>query len=614
MKSLDFVTTMNGQSFPPNLPDATPQGQGGWRVAAVCLLLAAITFAVFGQTARFGFINLDDDKYVYENPAVQGGLSARSLAWIVTHADCGFYHPLTMLSLMADYQLYGLQPAGYHVTNLLLHTGSVVLLFLAMWRMTGALWRSAFVAAVFAIHPLRAESVAWISERKDVLSGFFFMLTLWAYAHYARQPSRGRYWAVVVAFALGLLGKNMLVTLPFVLLLLDWWPLRRWSLNGAGDGKGLGPLWGLVKEKFPLLLLSLASCVVALLVSQGLSQEVLFFKRVPFPERLGNAVVSYAIYLRQMVFPVGLAMPYPYPPAGWPFWVIGLALALLAAISAAVLASWRARPYLLAGWLWYLGMLVPVIGLVQNFTVHAHADRYTYLPGIGLVLAGTWAVGEWSLGWWHRRAVLGGLMAAVVGGLMACGWQQTTYWKNGETLWTRALACTSNNNELACGCLGDYLLKHGRIPEALTQFQNAAQINPKNFVFELKVASALQLQRRGAGAIAHYRRALHLQPDCLEALNNLAWILAADAHADLRNGTEAVSLARHACALTQNSVPAFIGTLAAACAEAGQFDDAIHSAEKARDLAAAQGMDKMAARNDQLLNLYRSHQAFHEKP
>jgi tetratricopeptide (TPR) repeat protein len=313
-----------------------------------------------------------------------------------------------------------------------------------------------------------------------------------------------------------------------------------------------------------------------------------------------------------MVFPVGLAIPYLYPPGGWPFWEIGLTLALLAAISAAVLACRKERPYLLAGWLWYLGMMVPTLGLVQ-ISYYSHADRYTYLPEIGLVLAGTWAVGEWSLGWPHRRAVLGGLMAAVVGGLMACAWQQTTYWKNGETLWPHTLACTSNN-DVACECFGNYLLDHGRIAEGLAQFQKAAQIDPKNFVYEVKVASALQLQRRGAEAIAHYRRALHLQPDCLEALNNLAWILAADAQADLRNGTEAVLLARRACALTQNTVPAFIGTLAAAYAEAGQFDDAIHSAEKARDLAAAQGLDKAAARNDQLLRFYRSHQAFHEKP
>ena len=389
---------MTGQQSPLKARVGAGRWDQRWRVPAVCLVLAAITFAVFGQTAGFEFVNYDDNSYVYENPVVARGLTLKGAVWALTYGEIGHWHPLTWLTHMADCQVYGLWAGGHHLTNVALHAVAAVLLFLALREMTGSLWRSAFVAAVFAIHPLRVESVAWIAERKDVLSGVFFMLTLWAYARYARQPSRWRYAAVALAYALGLLCKNTLVTLPFVLLLLDWWPLHRVKLDGAGGGKvGAARLvalfGGLVKEKIPLFLLSAGSCVATALVPE----KVLDSDRLPFLERIGNALVSYGIYLRQMVFPAGLAIPYLNPPNGLPFWKVALAFVLLAAISISVLACRKRRPYLLVGWLWYLGMLVPAIGFIQ-ISYYAHADRYTYLPGIGLALAGTWAVGDWSSG------------------------------------------------------------------------------------------------------------------------------------------------------------------------------------------------------------------------
>jgi protein O-mannosyl-transferase len=262
-----------------------------WIVPGLCLVLAALTIAVFGQSLGFGFIGYDDNLYVYENAQVTGGLSVKGLTWVFTHAECSLYHPLTMLSLMADYQFHGLHAWGYHLTNVLLHASSVLLLFLILRQMTGTLWQSAFVAAVFAIHPLRAESVAWVAERKDVLSGFFFMLTLGAYLHYVRKPAVVRYLAVVVLFVLALLSKPTAVTLPFVLLLLDYWPLRR-----------VQPLGRLVMEKLPLLALSGAACVATIL---AVGNETTPLARISVLSRLANALVAYAVYLRQMVWPAG---------------------------------------------------------------------------------------------------------------------------------------------------------------------------------------------------------------------------------------------------------------------------------------------------------------------
>jgi tetratricopeptide (TPR) repeat protein len=505
---------MTGSPSPPKAPVATGRLDQRGPVAALCLLLVAITFAVFGQTAHFGFVNFDDDLYVYANARVTCALTWKGLLWAWMHPVCYFYHPLTMLSLMVDYQLHGLHAGGYHLTNVLLHAASAVLLFLVLRRMSGALWRSAFVAAVFAIHPLRVESVAWISERKDVLSGLFFMLTLGAYARYVRQPSRRRYAAVALAYALGLLSKNMLVTLPMVLLLLDWWPLQRFKLDGAGGGKA-ALFWRLVKEKIPLFLLSIASCVATALVPVKIPESV----RVPLFGRIGNALVSYVIYLRQMVCPARLAIPYLYPPNGLPFWMVGLAFVLLAAISITVWACRERRPYLLMGWLWYLGMLLPVAGFIQ-ISYHARADRYTYLPAIGLALAATWAVGDWSRRWKLPRAVLGGLMAALIAALMICSWKQTGYWKDTETLWTHTLACAPGNHT-ALSKLGLLLCQQGRLDEAVAHYQNGLQIYPDDAEIHADLGNALLQQGNVDQAIAHYLMALKVMPDFAEAHYNL---------------------------------------------------------------------------------------------
>jgi tetratricopeptide (TPR) repeat protein len=506
---------------PVNLQAGQPAGKAPARlVVCVCLFLMLAVLAVFGQTTRFGFVDYDDPQYVYANPVVEQGLTWNGALWALSYGKIGHWHPLTWLSHMADWQVFGLWAGGHHLTNVVLHGLTTILLFLVLRKMTGALWRSAFVAAVFAVHPLRAESVAWISERKDVLSGMFFMLTLWAYVDYARQPSRRRFAAVALLYGLGLLSKNMLVTLPFVLLLLDWWPLARMkpgeTEGGCADSPGSRvPFWGLVKEKIPLLLLSVGSCIVTVLVPEKFAS----FGHVPVLERLGNALLCYVIYLQQMVFPDGLAIPYLFPPHGLPIWKAGLALVVLAGITASVVAFRPRCPYLLMGWLWYLGMLVPVIGLVQ-ISYYSHADRYTYLPGIGLAMAGTWAVADWSLRWRYRRAVLVGLMVAVIGALTALGHVQTSYWRNDRSLWSHALDCTSDNY-VARFNYGNALMAEGNREEAIALFRKALEIKPDYGDARLNLGNALIAEGNREEAVAQFHKALEINPDYAEARFNL---------------------------------------------------------------------------------------------
>ena len=509
-------------------------------MAWICVFLVLAVLAVFGQTAHFQFLGYDDSSYVFDNARVTAGLSLRNVAWALTHVECSLYHPLTIISLMLDYQLHGLNAGAFHLTNVLIHAATAILLFLILRTMTGALWPSAFVAAVFAIHPLRAESVAWVAERKDVLAAFFFMLAIGAYVRFVRKPdSAGRYLMVALFFLLALLSKPTAVTLPFVLLLLDYWPLGRMkgmqnakckmqNAKCAEQGVPSLPFWGLVKEKIPLAAMAAVLCVVTYFAA---GNAVVSVESVSLPARIGNVLVSYLVYLRQMVWPAGLAVFYPYPENSYPPWEIALAFLLLAGISGGFLACWRRCPWLLAGWLWYLGMLVPVIGIVK-IGAFAHADRYTYLPQIGLYVLLTWAVADWGARWKLGRAWLGGLMIGAMGALMVCAGIQTSYWKDDETLWRRALACASGNY-IACNNLGNVLVKQGKLEEAIAHFQKALEILPgypearSNLAkARYNLGNALFKQGRLEEALAQYRASLAIEPANAEALNNLGNALA----------------------------------------------------------------------------------------
>jgi len=504
-------------------------------VVAICIALAGITWTVFGQTLRHDFINYDDDLYVYENPKVVFGLTRPAILWAFTHAHAGTWHPLTSLSHMLDCQVYGLNAGGHHFTNVLLHTLAVVLLFLFLQQVTGAPWRSAFVAAVFAVHPLRVESVAWIAERKDVLSGVFFMLTLLAYARYVSgERSLRRYLSVAFFFALGLMAKPMLVTLPVVLLLLDYWPLCRFGSHSSRTGANFArrsTFSRLVAEKIPLFLLSFLSSLLTWWAQQAFMRST---SEIPLVLRVENAIVSYTRYLRQLLWPVDLAPFYPHPQATLPMPLVIAAAALLVAISAAVLFYVRKRPYLTIGWGWYVVMLLPVIGLVQ-VGEQALADRYTYLPEIGIVLAITWTAADATAGIRRLQRSVAFTAVAVTVTLAWCAFHQTRYWRNSESLWLHTLAVTKNN-DLAHNNLGGVWWRSGRVDDAIREYQAALKITPESPVARNNLGSAFLKQGKVDEAIQEFRRVLSRDPQSITGRFNLAGAL-------LRSGrvTEAVA-------------------------------------------------------------------------
>jgi Tfp pilus assembly protein PilF len=608
---------------PSSLP-ASPAGEmpevadSRWLVPGVCIFLAVITFAVFGQTLRHEFVNYDDDFYAYDNSAIKSGLTLKSISWAFTFRYPYYWQPLGLLSHMLDCQLYGLAPAGHHLTNVLLHATVAIFLFLVLRQMTGALWRSAFVAAVFAIHPLRVESVAWVAERKDMLHGVFFMLTIGAYIRYVRHSwSWARYLAVVLLFALGLMSKPTLMTLPFVLLLLDYWPLKRFvPFSAPGDvseTKSAGwrsyrpVLIRMIVEKLPLFMLSACSCVQAAI---GNSLAFESNKSLPIILQISNAMVSYVAYIWQMICPVGLAVLYPFPVEGLPFWEVIGSVVVLGFISTVLFSLRQRHPCFLVGWLWYLGMLAPMIGFIQA-GAQAHADRYTYLPQIGLYLLLTWAAADLCAGWRHRRVVLGGGATVILVALIFCARGQTSYWRNSESLWTHTLACTSGNY-VADYNLGSALFQKGRVDEAITYYQKALHIKPDCSEAHNNLGEALYQKGKVDEAIVHFQKALENQPDNAEAHNNLAWLLATSPDARVRDGVQAVKYAGRACELTHYGVTTLVGTLAAAYAEAGRYDDAIVTAQKACALAEKSGEQDLLEKNQKLLELYRAHQPYHE--
>jgi len=653
---------------------------------------------------------------------------------------------------MLDWQLFGLNPGQHHRMNVLIHTVNALLLLVVLERMTGQTTHSAFVAALFALHPLHVESVAWVAERKDVLSGFFWMLTLWSYVRYAEHPKWGRYLVVLGCFALGLMAKPMVVTLPFVLLLLDFWPLQR--LQPFGVAKLQAPetsshpmlvsLPRLLMEKLPLLALSVISSMVTLsfLKSWG---TIELMDKLSIPARLANALISYGRYIGKMILPEDLSVVYPHP-GSWPAWQVTGAVALLAAISLLVCGVIRRSPYLIVGWLWFLGTLVPVIGLVQ-VNPQSLADRYTYLPLIGLFIMGVWGAADLMARWPYRRVALGLGGALVMAGCMAVPWHQLRYWQNSITLFSHAANVTTNNaiayynlgqalsikgqlqepmelytaalrirpdhglahnnlgltlarlgrwqeatnhyaaairitpqNDLAHFNYGIALATLGNTEEAIAHYETALRLSPDNYMAHNLLGQALRTRNQTESAIAHfsaalrlrpdyaeahqnwgtalvsqnkleeaishftealrlkpnlaeahsqlglilaalgktqealahYRQAVQLNPNLVEALNNLAWALATHPKPEWRNGTEAVAFAQRACKITARKVPALLGTLAAAYAEAGQFTEAVRAAEEARDLASSSGQEELAATNQKLLKLYQSGQPFHE--
>ncbi len=657
---------------------------------AICVVLAVVTTALYWPVTHHQFINFDDDFYITGNSHVNAGLTRAGVVWAFQTGFTAYWHPLTWISHMLDCQLYGLSPGGHHLTNLLFHVANSLLLFLLLNQLTGTRWRSALVAALFAWHPLHVESVAWASERKDVLSAFFWLLTLMAYARYAQKRSKveGRgssadvvvqspdsrhstldYLLALSLFACGLMSKPMVVTLPFVLLLIDFWPLNRFK-NSARTAAFL------IVEKIPFFVLAVASSVVTYR-NQASNSTVWSSAELSLSSRVANALWSYVRYISKTFWPADLSIFYPYPQH-WPVGPVIVAALLLAVWSGLIIWSAKRKPYLFVGWFLFLGTLVPTIGLVQ-VGAQSIADRYMYIPSIGLFILIVWGLNDF-LDWrprWRRIAAF--FVGVALAGCLVDTRIQLANWQNSIKLFQHAIAVTTDNF-IAYNCLGQALYDLGAKDEASVLWAEAVQIAPKSSVAQYnlgmslaqkgkldealehlaaaaklapdnadiryglgvfllqhgkpeeaaghfaaaidgrpdfaeahrRLAQALSELHKSKEAIFHYQEALRLKPDFADALNELAWILSTNPESGLRSGVKALQLARRACELTRNQQPVYLITLSAAWAETGQFADAIASAQRAGILAQTAGQRGIAAKAQELLKFYQSDQPFRE--
>ncbi len=477
------------------------------RTVLLCLLLTVFVLISYSPVTRNGFLNHDDYAYITQNPHVRAGLTWATVKWAFTSYDQANWHPLTWLSHALDCQLFGLNPAGPHYENVLLHAVNAVLLFLLLQRATRSRWRSLMVAALFALHPINVESVAWASERKNVLSMMFFLLALHAYVWYTRKPALLRYAAIFFLLALGFMSKSQVITFPFLLLLLDYWPLRRIGASAAaglaaqGDGAPRQSSAWLILEKVPLLLLSAASALVTM-KAQKAGGAVQSFSQYSLPLRLETAVISYVRYLGKAVWPSKLVALYPHPTKLYPAWQVVAAMLLLLVISAWVLRA-RQQRYLAVGWFWFLGSLVPMIGLVQ-VGAQAMADRYAYIPFIGLLVMATWLVADWA----SSRKISGAWLAIpAVSCLLVLAtltYHQVRYWHDTESFWLRTLALTENN-WFAHDTLAGFLSSQGRDEEAFAHYRAALAIWPDDLPANLNMGGYEQSHGNLAAAIERYR-------------------------------------------------------------------------------------------------------------
>jgi len=557
---------------------------GKYRLLGIYLLLAGITFVVYEPVLHHQFVNFDDDVYVTGNEQVKAGLTGQSIRRAFEAPSAYFWHPLTILSHMLDCELFDLKPAGHHLTNLLLHIANALLLFYVLKDMTGAVWKSWLVAALFALHPLHVESVAWVAERKDVLSTLFWILTMIGYVRYVRRPTAGRYSATLILFLLGLMAKPMLITLPFVLLLLDWWPLGRNSNGSTGfDRLTTGLLTtgfknqklksrsytNLILEKVPFFVLSAIFSVVAFWAQHGEKELML---RWPVRIRIANAFISYAVYIEKMFWPAGLAAFYPHPGDKLSMWGAAIALIFLAGVS--ILAIYLSRrKYLLVGWLWYLGTLVPVIGFVQ-VGVFAMADRFTYISLTGLFIIIVWGTDELLAGWRWRKITLGVSAPAVLLALSICTGFQLRYWQNSITLFEHLLKVTSNNY-LAYSNLGVAYSQLGRYQQAVENFEQAIRIKPDVPKIHRNLGAVYGNLGRYQEEIEACRKAIKIDPDYVDAYIDLG-----AAHSSLGRYQEAIDDYKQAIEIKPDVVEAHYN-LGIVYDKLGRYQEAIEAFEQA---------------------------------
>jgi tetratricopeptide (TPR) repeat protein len=641
------------------------------RPRVIGLLLALATLLAYLPATQDLFINYDDDVYITQNQVVQRGLTWGGVKWAFTTWHASNWHPLTWLSHMADCELFHLNPGGHHLVNVLFHAANATLLFMLLLSLTDALWPSAFIAAMFAWHPLHVESVAWVSERKDVLSAFFALLALLCYVRFARENRRGNFWLAVFFFALGLMSKPMLVTLPFVMLLLDYWPLQR-IRNPEAKTRNVRRC---VLEKWPFFLLAAMSSTVTFLAQRN--EAVASLAKVPLTQRFENAILAYGSYLLKAIWPAHLAVFYPLSEhTAW--FLTATVAAVLILISAVVWLERRRSPWLLAGWLWFLGMLVPVIGLVQVGD-QAMADRYGYFPLIGIFIAITFTAAKWANGARFPKIACAVAGVLILSACLVLTENQLRYWHDSESLFTHALAVTKDNalarlnlgaaleeqnkpeealieyqkalqldshrhelynnigkllsnggkpeaalnysreavrlnpkSPFSHNNLGLVLMGLGRFDEAMGQFSEAAKLDANYAPPRFQMGRILLQQGHDAEAMPHFHEALRIEPDNLQMLTYIAHVLAADENPRIRNGAEALVLATKASQLAGQAQPVALDTLAMACAETGRFDEAVQHEREATSLARAARQKDDATIMQQRLELYQKHQPWRE--
>jgi len=514
----------------------TPQSRetNGSLKFIICIFLVISTLAVYWQVQGHEFINYDDDVYITSNLNVQAGLTRESVYWAFMTSHFANWHPVTWLSHMLDYELYGDRPKGHHLTSLFFHVASTLILFIVLVRMTGELWRSGFVAAMFALHPLNIESVAWVAERKNVLSALFWLITVWAYIHYTEKPNIKNYSLVSLCFVLGLMTKPMLVTLPFALILLDYWPLRRFKFLQESDSSAIlekniakeSEFLRLVLEKIPLFLLTVASSVVTFMV-QKTGGALLAMETISLSARLNNAMISYVKYLGKMMWPKKLAIVYPHAEniiSVWEGIFCGTALLGITIISIRLV---KKAPYFAVGWFWYLGTLVPVIQIVQTGT-HPMADRYAYVPLIGIFIVIAWGIPELISKWRYKEKVLSISAGVVILVLIVVAWVQVGHWKNTITIFKHAVSVTENQYPsfaVAYDNLGYALAEKGDIGAAITYYKTAIKINPNYATTYNNLGVVLAQQGSLKEAITYYKTAIKINPNFAQAYNNLGHAL-----------------------------------------------------------------------------------------
>ena len=594
----------------------TDRQKGMLRNILFCLVIIPVTIIAFEQVRHNQFV-YDDFLYIIESPNVAHELSAESIKWAFTTTYAGNWHPVTWLSYMLDCELFGLEPFWPHLENLLLHILNTLLLFWILKSMTGAFWRSAFVAAVFAIHPTHVESVAWIAERKDLLCGLFWLLTTAAYIRYARKPGVGRYLLVIIFFVIGLMSKPMIVTLPFVLLLMDYWPLARFEdlqPSSVGDKYKKTSVWFLFIEKLPLFVLIAASSIVTY-IAQREHGAVTTLGKIAFDRRIANAFVSYITYISKMIYPSRLAVLYPHPGGGLEWWYALISLGIILLVSIIVLRLGRRSPYLFLGWFWYLGTLIPVIGFVQ-VGAQSMADRYMYLPSIGFFIMVAWGAAELAANRRFLKVSMGVSAVIVIALLTISTRKQVKYWQNNFTLFERALTVTGDNPsmlynigvvleterqfDLALRCyrealklypsyfeaycnIGNILWRQGKLDEAADNIRKALQINPEYPQAHNSLGLVLVAQNKIDEALVHFRRAVELMPSSVEMRHNLASVLQSKGELD-----EAINQYRKVLQINPNylfSLQALAGILIThPVLEHRNPDEAVLLAEKAAGL------------------------------